>query len=74
MSNILTSPAYREFLQKRCEEKILEDERCIEINRKILQLENELIPILSAEAKRIFFEIDALTNELLIRIPAICHR
>ena len=74
MNDIIGSLAYQEFLQKRCEEKMLKDEKCIEINIQIFQLEKELIPILSTEAKKKFFQIESLSNELLIRIPAICHR
>lgn len=66
--------SYKEFLLKKNEETIASDEKYIEINNKILQLEKELIPILSLEAKRKFFEIEALTNELLDYIPTICCR
>jgi hypothetical protein len=66
--------AYQEFLQKRSDEIIANDEKCKEINSKILQLEKEIIPLLTDEAKRKFFEIEALSNELLNHIPTICCR
>ena len=71
MNDILGSAAFREFLQKRVEEKLLKDEVCIEINSQILQLEKELIPILSDEAKRKFFKIESLSSELSNRILII---
>jgi hypothetical protein len=70
----MSESAYREFLLKKSEENIAKDEKYIEINKKILQLERELIPILSPEAKRKYFEIEALSNELLDHIPNICYR
>ena len=39
MNDIMGSPAYQEFLQKRIDEIITKDERCCEINKRILELE-----------------------------------
>ena len=60
MSDILSSAAFQEFLQNVYEEKLLTDERCVEINRQILRLKNELIPIVSDEAKMKFYKIESL--------------
>lgn len=71
MSNILSSKAFHEFIQKRCEEIKAEDKTCCRINSKILQLEKELLPMLSDEAKVKFLKIDELTLELIDHICAI---
>ena len=71
MSDILSSAAFQEFLRNVYEEKLLKDERCVEINRQILQLEKELIPILSDEAKMKFFEIESLSDKLFNRMPIV---
>lgn len=71
MSNILTSPAYQEFLQKRIDEIITKDERCCEINKRILELEKELLILLPDNAKEKYLEIEELTTELTYLIPQL---
>jgi hypothetical protein len=71
MSGIITSAAFQEFIQKRCEEIITNDEKCYKVNREILELEKELIPLLSKEAKDKFLKIDELTLELITQIHVI---
>ena len=69
MSNI--SEASREFFIKMCDEKIANDEQCANLNRIILQLEKELLPLLSHEALDKFLRIDELNIELMNRTCAI---
>ena len=71
MSNILTSPAFQEFLQKRIDEIIAKDERCCEINKRILELEKELLILLPDNAKEKYLEIEELTTELTYLIPQL---
>lgn len=71
MSNILTSPAFQEFLQKRIDEIITKDERCCEINKRILELEKELLILLPDNAKEKYLEIEELTTELTYLIPQL---
>ena len=68
MNDIFESPAFQEFLQKRCEEILTEDEKCINLNREILMLEKEILPMLSTESRDIFLKIDELALELIDRI------
>lgn len=70
-SDRIDSPAFQEFVQKRCEEITANDEICRKINKEILELEKELLPILSEEAKTKFFKIDEFTFELINRISAL---
>jgi hypothetical protein len=67
-SDINHSPAFREFIQKRCDEIIENDERCISLNGKILKLEQELYPLLSEETLGMVLKIDELTLELIDHI------
>lgn len=55
--------AYLEFLQKRSDEIVTNDEKCKEINGKILQLEKDLLPMLSDEATEIYLKIEELVVE-----------
>ena len=67
MSDISSSMAYQEFLQKQ-ETSITDDENYKSLNRQILELEKELIPTLSKESLNIFLNIDSLNIQLLEHI------
>jgi hypothetical protein len=67
----IQSPAFLEFIQKRCEEIIINDGMCYKINKEILELEKELLSLLSEEAKSKFLKIDELNLEFINRIQAI---
>ena len=71
MSGIITSAAFQEFIQKRCEEITINDEVCCKINENILRLEKELLPTLSDEAKVKFLKIDELTFALINQIYSL---
>ena len=71
MNEIFNSQAFQEFLQKRCEEIIANDGRCVNLNQEILALEREILPMLSQEAKVIFLKIDELTLELIEHISVL---
>jgi len=65
MSDIFESPAFQEFLQKRCEEITLEDEEYQKISEQILQAESEIKSLISGELLKIFDEYSALNLALL---------
>jgi hypothetical protein len=71
MNDIMGSPAYQGFLQKRIDEIITKDERCCEINKRILELEKELLILLPDNAKEKYLEIEELTTELTYLIPQL---
>jgi len=56
--------AFREFLQKRCEEVTCHDAKRNGIDVKILALERKLLPMLNDEAKTVYLEIEELTTML----------
>jgi len=68
MDDIFKSLAFQEFLQKRCEEIIENDERCISLNSKILKLEQELYPLLSEKTLGMVLKIDEFTLEIIDHI------
>ena len=63
----MSSNAFEEFVQKRIEEIIVEDEECRIINEKILSIEKEFVPYLPAELKKKILEIDELSFTLMNR-------
>jgi hypothetical protein len=67
----MESKAFEEFVQKRCEEIIAEDKECNAINKKILNIEKELMPLLPVELKNKLLEIDRLSLALVNRVCAI---
>lgn len=64
MNDILSSPAYQEFLQKRVEEVLTKDEYYNKLDAKILEMEKEFLPMLPDKAKEKYLEIEELTMEL----------
>jgi len=63
MNDIMSSAAFQEFLQKRCEEIISSDVECSRLNSKIIALEKELLSMMSNEAKEKYLEIEELIIE-----------
>ncbi len=62
MNDIFKSPAFQEFLQKRCEE-ITNGEDNIKTGQAIIQLEQELIKFASENVRNIYFQIDYLVHK-----------
>lgn len=67
----MSDSVFKEILQKSLESKITNDEKCKELNKKILQLEKELYPLLSKDFLNKVMEIDSLNSELFNRIIEI---
>ena len=63
MNDIMSSPAFQEFLQKRCEEITADDEENIMTCQEILQLEKELVKSAPENVKNIYFQIDYLVHK-----------
>ena len=74
MSNIAESASFQEFIQKRADEIIANDEHCVGLNREILRLEYKLLPLLSPEARDIFLKIDEFTMEFIERVCFLLYR
>ena len=68
----MESKAFDEFLAKRCEEILENDEFYININHDILKIEQELLPLLTHEALNKFLKIDELSIKLINRICKLC--
>jgi hypothetical protein len=62
------SAAEMEFVIKRCEEILDNDSQYQQLNIKLLEMEKEIFPMLSDEAKAIFLKIDALNMKLINHI------
>ena len=73
MNDIMNSAAFREFLQKRCEEILLNDERYAKINQAILNLEDEICAMLSTEAINKFVCLESLVAELFSHIEPLLY-
>lgn len=71
-ANDKVNSAWDEYVIDRCEEIIANDEYCNNLNREIIKLEQELLPLLSHEALGKFLKIDELSLELTDRIREIC--
>jgi hypothetical protein len=67
MSDISSSTAYQEFLQKQ-ESSITDDETYKSLNRQILELEKKIIPTLPEESLEIFLNLDSLNIQLIEHI------
>jgi|LSQX01.2.fsa_nt_gb hypothetical protein len=74
MNDILASAAFLEFLQKRCEEIITNDEECKNLTAEALQLEKKLYPLLGEEELRLTLEIDNLNFMLFNCVLGIFYR
>jgi hypothetical protein len=68
MSDIFESPAFQEFLQKRGEEIMANDDEYQFINKKILSIEKGFFPLLSPDLMKKYLEIDNLTFQLINRL------
>lgn len=70
MNDIFESPAFQEFLQKRCEE----DPEYKRIDSEILSIEKRLYPTLDSEQLKLTLKVDSLNTELLNLIYSVLHR
>lgn len=68
---LMHSQIFKEYASKRIEEMISTDEECITINRRLLDIEKEIIPVLSSEMKEKLLEMDRLNFALLDRICSL---
>jgi hypothetical protein len=69
MNDIFESPAFQEFLQKRCEEITTNDEECKKINEQILRVEDEIKSLISGDLLEKFDEYGELN---LIFLSHVC--
>jgi hypothetical protein len=68
MNDISESPAFQEFLQKRYEEITANDEEYRSINKKILTIEKEFVPLLPPDLLKQYLEIDNLNFKIINRL------
>jgi hypothetical protein len=68
------SEAFREFIQKRCEEIKSADEKCKEANQKILFLEDKIRSQLSGSALQTFIEYENLIMDLCDHTETLLYR
>jgi hypothetical protein len=61
MSKLFESPAFKEFLQKRCEEITASNGIHKELNEKLIELDKSLRNIVSPEAYKIFLEYESIS-------------
>ena len=64
----MSSEMLRGYTYKRLDEMISEDKECMSINKQLLDIEKEIMPVLSSELEKKFLEIDRLNFELINRI------
>ena len=64
----MSSEMLREYTCKRLDEMISEDKECMSINKQLLDIEKEIMPVLSSELEKKFLKIDRLNFELINRI------
>ena len=63
MSKLFESQAFQEFLQKRCEEIITEDEECREVDRLITNAETILKTTFSSIQLETFLQYEKLCSD-----------
>jgi hypothetical protein len=74
MNDIMGSPAFQEFLQKRCEEITESDNEYRTINDQILQLENEIASSAPNEFQKKIREYEKLNLDLLTHAMPLIYR
>jgi hypothetical protein len=74
MNDIMGSPAFQEFLQKRCEEITEMDDGYRSINNQILQLENEIASSAPNEFKKKIKEYEKLNLDLLTHTMPLIYK
>lgn len=68
------SKAFEEFVMKRCEEIINNDQECRQLSCKVTEKIKELKETLSNEQIKIFLEYESLDSELNERIKYIMYK
>jgi hypothetical protein len=64
MSGIITSAAFQEFIQKRCEEIVLHDSVYNQTNKEILVLESQMRKLMSGELSEKFNKYEGMVSNL----------
>ena len=59
MNDIFKSPAFQEFLQKRCEEIITEDEECLKVIDETRIIGNAFFNSLSTDQQQAYLEFES---------------
>jgi hypothetical protein len=74
MNDIMSSAAFQEFLQKRCEEIAGEDGECERINSKILLVESEIRSSIPSELLKKFDEYGTLNLKLISHVCPLVYK
>ena len=74
MNDILSSQAFQEFLQKRCEEILTNDNEYSEINDHITRLESEINILASGELLNKIMEYERLNTNSVACCAALIYR
>jgi hypothetical protein len=76
MNDITKSAAFQEFLQKRCDEILLNDKIHTELNKRLITLDKQIKTIVSREAYLLFMEYESMSvqqeNNLISAIITSC--
>ena len=73
MNDICNSPAFQEFLQKRCEEIAMKDKEYVKINELILSMENEIKVLVSDELLKKLNKYEKLNLDLMARAETLFY-
>lgn len=73
MINILKSSSFKEFIQKRCEEIIENDEGYQKYSVLILKAENSLLSLLQSDNLKIFQEYEKLNTDLIAYVQPLIY-
>jgi hypothetical protein len=63
MSNIFKSLAFQDFIQKRCEEILMNDKEYLKINNRITELESEINNLASGNLLKKIREYEKLNSD-----------
>lgn len=74
MNDIMSSAAFQEFLQKRCEEILTNDNEYSEINDHITRLESEINILASGELLNKIMEYERLNTNSVACCAALIYR